>query len=513
MGCFPSLNSCKPVSQPSHSYYQSHQPKKNQGRRVNIRLVMTPADNDENRNSNQTYRSIPGYKETPVATLEQACEGLQISHLRNYVAKAKNYSKNYKNPTTKLDQDEIAAINLYTQPTPFYHLLNDALRKNDGCTLMPWNRYLKLFRTTLHKLLPQKKRAWCPLLHGLNVKYDKDRELVWWTFSSSTRSLDIFETSNVLGDTGASTLFMNDAFNGRLISEYSEFATEDEILLFPGTNVRVIGELKKPGGLHITHLKQIEPSSFLFELSEQIAHKLNSTPQNYQQTKNFIGDDAPNEPHSYGDNYSKSKNPSTTDSLSAFIMQIQIAKKIPNDAEKAKVLEHLLANQNLSDEIIAGVAECVETMSSSKQMGDVLRLIAKRSELSEIQFRVSVKATGAIANGYEKGSALRAFSMHEQFTVQHLDVVLSVAATISSSTDMANVFIDLANNRYLNSRYFPSILYGIKEIANGNCKSNVLCKLAPRLPRTDANVLQAYLMAANSISSSAEKARATKALM
>ncbi|CAF3923843.1 unnamed protein product, partial [Rotaria sp. Silwood1] len=50
-------------------------------------------------------------------------------------------------------------------------------------------------------------------------------------------------------------------------------------------------------------------------------------------------------------------------------MQIQIAKKIPNDSEKAKVLEHLLANQNLSDEIIAGVAECVETMSSSKQMG------------------------------------------------------------------------------------------------------------------------------------------------
>ncbi|CAF1484703.1 unnamed protein product, partial [Rotaria sp. Silwood1] len=177
--------------------------------------------------------------------------------------------------------------------------------------------------------------------------------------------------------------------------------------------------------------------------------------------------------------------------------------------EKAKVLEHLLANQNLSDEIIAGVAECVETMSSSKQMGDVLRLIAKRSELSEIQFRVSVKATGAIANGYEKGSALRAFSMHEQFTVQHLDVVLSVAATISSSTDMANVFIDLANNRYLNSRYFPSILYGIKEIANGNCKSNVLCELAPRLPKTDANVLQAYLMAANSISSSKDKAAAT----
>jgi len=204
---------------------------------------------------------------------------------------------------------------------------------------------------------------------------------------------------------------------------------------------------------------------------------------------------------------------SATDSLAAFTMQIQIAKRITNDSEKANVLEHLLTNQNLSDEMIAGVAECVETMSSSKSMADVLRLIAKRSRLSEKQFRVSVKAARAITNDHEKGSALRAFLPHEQFTVQHLDVVLSAAASMSSSTDMANVFIDLANNRYLNARHFPSILYGIKEITNDNCKSNALCKLAPRLPKTDANVLQAYLMAADSISSSAEKAKATKAFM
>jgi hypothetical protein len=42
---------------------------------------------------------------------------------------------------------------------------------------------------------------------------------------------------------------------------------------------------------------------------------------------------------------------------------------------------------------------------------------------------------------------------------------------------------------------------------------NVLCKLAPRLPKNDANVRQAYLLAAGSISGSEEKAAATMAFM
>lgn len=202
---------------------------------------------------------------------------------------------------------------------------------------------------------------------------------------------------------------------------------------------------------------------------------------------------------------------SSNESLAAFNTQIQLAKNIIHDSEKADVLKHLLANTNLSDEMIAGVAECVETMSSSREKAEVLRLVAKRPGLSTKQFRVSVKAASTIIHDNEKGSALKAFLVHEQFTVQNLDMVLSATSTMSSSPDKAGVFTDMIRNRYLNGKHFPSILNGIREIIHDNHKSDVLCRLAPRLPKNDANVLQAYMAAADSISSSKDKAAATKA--
>jgi hypothetical protein len=192
-------------------------------------------------------------------------------------------------------------------------------------------------------------------------------------------------------------------------------------------------------------------------------------------------------------------------------VQIKIAKNIIHDSEKAETLKHLLANKNLSDEMIAGVAECAATMTSSRDRGDVLRLIAKRSGLSSEQFRVSVEAARGIIHDDEKGSTLKAFLIHEKSTAQHLDVVLAATRTMTSSSEKSSVFIDLIRNRYLNANHFPSVLNGIREIIHDNYKSDVLCKLAPRLPKNDGNVLQAYMMAADSMTSSKDKAAATKA--
>ncbi|CAF4179615.1 unnamed protein product [Rotaria magnacalcarata] len=163
--------------------------------------------------------------------------------------------------------------------------------------------------------------------------------------------------------------------------------------------------------------------------------------------------------------------------------------------------------------MIAGVVECVETMYSAKEKGDVLQLIAKRSGLSAKQFQVSVKGINDISNDGSKATTLKTFLLHEKFTVQHLDAVLSAAESMYSSGDKQSVFNDLICNRYLEARHFPSILNGIKEISNDSHKSSVLCKLAPKLPKNDANVRQAYLMAADSIYSSKDKAAATMAFM
>ncbi|CAF1571438.1 unnamed protein product [Didymodactylos carnosus] len=164
-------------------------------------------------------------------------------------------------------------------------------------------------------------------------------------------------------------------------------------------------------------------------------------------------------------------------------------------------------------EIIAGVVECAETIYSAEEKSDVVQLIAKRSGLSEKQFRVSVEAINDISADNQKTISLKAFLLHEQFTGQHLDVVLSAIGTIYSSADKQIVFTDLIRNRYLKAQHFPSILDEIEEMSDDSRKSNVLCKLAPRLPKNDANVREAYLMAADSIYSSKEKAAATMAFM
>ncbi|CAF1095179.1 unnamed protein product [Didymodactylos carnosus] len=510
MGSSPSVSDRIIAPYSSHAYHQPHLSKQVQGGQVNPRLFMSPGDNGDNRNSQQMYKSISGYKEMRLLTLEQACQGLSIQNLAYYVKKAKNYSKY---PKQRLTQDEQAAINLYTQHTTIYQLLNDALRQTDGRALSPWYGYLKLFLTALHKLPPYRGTVWRGVPHDLSTKYCKNGEQIWWAFSSCTSSLDILRSPNFLGDTGVRTLFNIEVFNGRLISEFSEYSAKDEILLLPGTYVRVVSEMRQSDGLHIIHLKQIEPPYFLLEPPGQVGLTPKPASQYNKQQNKIVNDEISSEENRSDEDNSEFQNTSTVESLSTFNTQIQLAKSISSDSEKAQVLKHILANKNLSDEMIAGVAECVGTIYSAKEKGDVVQLIAKRSGLSEKQFRVSVKAINGISADNQKAISLKAFLLHEQFTGQHLDVVLSAVGTIYSSADKQNVFTDLIRNRYLKAQHFPSILNEIREMSNDSHKSDVLCKLAPRLPKNDANVRQAYLMAADSIYSSKEKAAATMAFV
>ncbi|CAF1685259.1 unnamed protein product, partial [Adineta ricciae] len=154
---------------------------------------------------------------------------------------------------------------------------------------------------------------------------------------------------------------------------------------------------------------------------------------------------------------------------------------------------------------------CAATMYSAKDRCEVLQIIAKRPDLSIAQFRVSVEAIDGISADNYKGACIKAFLVHEQLTAQNLDVILSAAGTMHSSGDMQGVFLELIQNRYLNAQHLASVLYGIAEISNDAHKSFVLCQLAPRLPKSDKNVREAYFEAADSIYSAKEKAAASMA--
>jgi hypothetical protein len=59
-----------------------------------------------------------------------------------------------------------------------------------------------------------------------------------------------------LGD-GGKTLFQIKVLTSRDISRYSDFAVEEELLLFPGTKMKVVSLLDIAGDFHMVQLEEM----------------------------------------------------------------------------------------------------------------------------------------------------------------------------------------------------------------------------------------------------------------
>ena len=74
----------------------------------------------------------------------------------------------------------------------------------------------------------------------------------WWAFTSTTDRVQY--TSDFLG-TGSRMLFMVQGV-GVDVRRFSAFPTEGEVLMLPGTLLKLKGVLSQPGNLHIAQLVQ-----------------------------------------------------------------------------------------------------------------------------------------------------------------------------------------------------------------------------------------------------------------
>ena len=78
-----------------------------------------------------------------------------------------------------------------------------------------------------------------------------------------------------------STLFLIEAANGKDVASFTNYPNEDEVVLGPGTRLRVVGSaLEHAGGLHVVHLREVsdkndEPASETAKLptTEKLATK------------------------------------------------------------------------------------------------------------------------------------------------------------------------------------------------------------------------------------------------
>ena len=96
--------------------------------------------------------------------------------------------------------------------------------------------------------------------------------------------MPIMET--FLGKSGSRTVFMIECINGKSIQKYSFFDHENEILLVPGTCLRVVDKCSLGEGLHMIRLKETIPSHTLLQPPFGSSPSITSvTPQNETQPK------------------------------------------------------------------------------------------------------------------------------------------------------------------------------------------------------------------------------------
>ena len=155
-----------------------------------------------------------------------------------------------------LTRDESAAIFLYTMEwgeNSFYHVINRALRAEDRLSIEPWFAYLKLFDTGVQKLPIVRKNLWRGVPMVISKNFKKDDHFTWWTISSCSTMIDVIKDF-LCPD---STLFLIEAVNGKDIRSYTNFSNENEVILCPGTRLRVVSNPLNQASMHVVHLQEV----------------------------------------------------------------------------------------------------------------------------------------------------------------------------------------------------------------------------------------------------------------
>jgi hypothetical protein len=228
---------------------------------------------DVGKEPHKTLSSIEGYEKLPLVSLKDAVAPIKppIYNLEQMVWAAERDSKN---PSDGLTSDESASIRLYTMESrnenyeSFYSLLNRKLRDEKRNELKSWYSYMKLFFTALYKLPSLKTVVWRGIRGNVSQDYEKD--YIWWGVSSCTETLEVLE--HFIGREGIRTIFTIECINGKAIKSHSSYKDENEIILLPGTFLRVVSKWSPANGLYMIQLRQ-EPPPF-----QLLASPLNPSP-------------------------------------------------------------------------------------------------------------------------------------------------------------------------------------------------------------------------------------------
>jgi uracil DNA glycosylase len=154
-----------------------------------------------------------------------------------------------------LSEHEIAAFYLYTAASVFYRQLNAALRHPDRTRVVPYRPYLRLFFAALARLEHHCESLWRGVALDLRAQYPKGSTVTWWGVSSCTPKLSV--AHGFLGGHGRRTLFEVRPLLAVSIRRFSAFTGEEEYVLAPGTQLKVLDVKADRSGLCKIKLKEL----------------------------------------------------------------------------------------------------------------------------------------------------------------------------------------------------------------------------------------------------------------
>jgi uracil DNA glycosylase len=207
----------------------------------------------------QALPAIAGVMATPLMPFAEAM-GPVVRLLRGldyYVKASAEFARKAvaEKKSVGLSEHEVAALYLYTAESAFYRQLNATLRNPNRELVRPYYPYLRLFFSALSKQKGHTGSLWRGVALDLRPQYPKDGTVTWWGVSSCTSKLSVAQ--GFLGSRGRRMLFEVKPAGAVSIRSFSAFTGEEEYVLPPGTQLKVVDVRSEASGLCTVKLEEL----------------------------------------------------------------------------------------------------------------------------------------------------------------------------------------------------------------------------------------------------------------
>ncbi len=200
---------------------------------------------------------ITGVRSTAVLAMPEALSSLgeTIKGITHLASQSLTFAQRALAKNKSLTVDEAAAVYLYTCDSGLYRAVNAALRDPDRAKVTAFYPYLRLLLSALDKMERYDGTLWRGVAVDLRGQYPAGTTVTWWGVSSCTAKLSV--AHSFLGAKGKRTLFEVKPARAVGIRAFSAFSGEEEYLLAPGTQLKVVAVKAEKSGLCTVQLEEL----------------------------------------------------------------------------------------------------------------------------------------------------------------------------------------------------------------------------------------------------------------